>query len=419
MAQNSLRDWIAVLSEAGAKIAPVPGLRAAAEAAGRRLELEMQSGDLAMLSDLEDMLNRSPKPNRDFTRLTVCHIPQLEDVPSAPVPSGEGDGAPERQPYARQPHDLAVLPPVPPWGFMATNHETLRKTAVVPIHWKSTDGSPPTMRTWKAWRAGLIDTIDAMLWPVYKPDRASWCSSAVAKLFEADFQLLAQLHWNLRLPIDARYPTKLVHNDLYMEEDDPNKPFGTGYERHDPTVPPLVLDGLTTVLIAGMGDKVGSLDLQLMAIFQRPRPYQVAFIQNRPDFSYVSARTGSTPSLVNGHALHALVAGCTACVAYAEHLSPRSVEVLQQFTVDIGDRRVFAGVNYPSDNLASWLVALSLIPHVFSGEQIKVANGFLWSAISSKSQVFAATSAYKDSEGNSPYSKILGELARLGAASAL
>ena len=117
--------------------------------------------------------------------------------------------------------------------------------------------------------------------------------------------------------------------------------------------------------------------------------------------NYVSARTGSTPSLVNGHALHALIAGCTAFIAYAEHLSPRSVEVLQQFSVDVGDRRVFAGVNYPSDNLASWFVALNLIPYVFAGEQSEAAKRFLWSAISSKSKVFAATSAYKDAEGNS------------------
>lgn len=414
MAQNSLRDWVAVLGEAGVKIAPVPGLRAAAEAAGRRLDLEMEPGDLATLSDLEDMLNRAPKANRDFNRMIVCHIPQLEDVPSVPVPVGDHDDALTQQPYARQPHDLASLPPLPPWGIMAANHESLRKSAVVPIHWKPTDGSSPTMQKWNAWLARLIDVIDSTLWPVYKPDRASWCSASVARLFEADFQLLAQLHWNLRLPIDARYPTKLVHNDLYAEEDDPHKEFGSAYERYDPTVPAFVLDGIISVLIAGMAGKVGSLDLQLMAIFQRPRPYQVSFIQNRQDFNYVSARTGSTPSLVNGHALHALIAGCTAFIAYAEHLSPRSVEVLQQFSVDVGDRRVFAGVNYPSDNLASWFVALNLIPYVFAGEQSEAAKRFLWSAISSKSKVFAATSAYKDAEGNSAYTKILEELTRLG-----
>ena len=37
-----------------------------------------------------------------------------------------------------------------------------------------------------------------------------------------------------------------------------------------------------------------------------------------------------------------------------------------QYAVDFGDRRVFAGVHYPSDNLASWVAVLRLIPWVFS-----------------------------------------------------
>jgi hypothetical protein len=413
MGEVSLRDWLALLSEAGVKFSAGSrsgsGLRTAVEAAAGRVELTLESGDLAILSDLEDMLSPSPKPNRDFNRRVVCHIQQLEDVPTAPVPEDDGGRIQTRQ-YT----DPSVTPTLPPFGRMEEKLEAASNNAVVPIHWKPTDGSSVTMRKWREWRKGLIDGIASMLWPVYVPGGAPWGSPSVGKLLEADFQLLNTLHWQLGMPIDARYPTKVVHGELFTEEDDGATPFGTGYDRYDPTVAPLVSRGLPTVLIAGMADKVGTLDLQLKQVFQRPRPYQVALLQDRTNYSYRWARTGNTPSLVSGHCLQASIAGCTAYVAFAESMTEGSMELLQQFTVDVGDRRVFAGIHYPSDNLASWYVALNLVQFVFDVKHRGMARQFLALALS-KSKVFAAVNAYKDSEGNSPYRKIIDAINGLGA----
>jgi len=58
---------------------------------------------------------------------------------------------------------------------------------------------------------------------------------------------------------------------------------------------------------------------------------------------------------------------------------------LEQYGVDIGDRRVFAGVHYPSDNLASWIIGLRLVNEVCPNREV---GRFLATAIQSKSWIF-------------------------------
>jgi hypothetical protein len=408
MAQIGLRDWFALLSEAGVKFSSDSGLRAAVESAARRLDVELAPEDLAGLTYMEDALGPFVR-TRDFSRLVVCHIPQAEDVPHRDVPDDETTRSVRR---GSEVTEVALSP----WGRMEQKLETLISTAEVPIDWKPADGSNVTGKKWRKWRDGLVSVIDTMLWPVYQKGGASWSTPHVAKLFDADFALLLRLGEDLILPIDGFYPSRKVHNDFFKEEDDANIEFGTSYEQYDPTWPAHCLKGLTSVLIAGMADKVGTLDLQLKQVFQRPRAYQVALLQGRGDFAYRWARTGNTPSLVSGHCLQASLAGCTAYIAYRDEISADSIDVLRQFTVDVGDRRVFAGVHYPSDNLASWYVALNLAPLVFDGEHGIAARHFLWSAISRKSKVFAAINAQVAADPGSPYKKIVEEIKRLGSA---
>jgi hypothetical protein len=416
MGQISLRDWVALLSEAGVTFSSGAGLRGAAEAAAQRLDVKLEPEDLATLSAMEDELSPGAPRMGTFASWAVCHIPAVEQIPHRPDPGG-GDGI-----HPRMLNKSSAPPlPLPPWGQMDETLETFRIEAVIPIDWMPADGSPPTGKQWGKFIEDLTTGIGSMLWPPYTPgDTSAWSTPAIAKLFEADFKLLGDLHFNLGMPINAYYPTKFVHSDFFKEEDDASIEFGTGYERYDPTLAPTVLKSFTTVLIAGMADKVGSLDLQLKHVFQRPRAYQVALIQNRSDFNYRQGRTANTPSLVSGHCLQSTIAGCTAYVAFIEDLdkgNPRSVETLQQFTVDIGDRRVFAGIHYPSDNLSSWYTALTLVPRVFPKLRDRVlAKEFLWEAISQRSEVFKAIKAYKDSQGNSPYTAIVKEIERLGAA---
>ena len=62
---------------------------------------------------------------------------------------------------------------------------------------------------------------------------------------------------------------------------------------------------------------------------------------------------------------------------------------LLQLAVDIGDRRVFAGIHYPSDAIASWIVVKTLADHVFRNSEVK---GLLLEAIKTRSEVYAKLS---------------------------
>jgi hypothetical protein len=67
------------------------------------------------------------------------------------------------------------------------------------------------------------------------------------------------------------------------------------------------------------------------------------------------------------------------------HLTDANWEALEQFAVDIGDRRVLARVHYPSDLLSSWLMVMGMANYVFSTREVK---NHLWAAISKRSQMY-------------------------------
>jgi hypothetical protein len=72
--------------------------------------------------------------------------------------------------------------------------------------------------------------------------------------------------------------------------------------------------------------------------------------------------------MISGHCLDGCLAGTW--VAWylkseadgVDHLDWTRVRpAMQQWVVDIGDRRVMAQIHYPSDNIGSWWVALSFL----------------------------------------------------------
>jgi hypothetical protein len=152
---------------------------------------------------------------------------------------------------------------------------------------------------------------------------------------------------------------------------------------------------------------------------QRPRPYQTAWqwAQKEP-FEYLVATTAVTPSLVSGHALQGAIALATV-VVHLEHqlkqpLSTDLLEKLQRYFIHVGDRRVFAGVHYPSDNLSSWFTVLRLLRRMkFDADaqpavQSARAREVLWSAIENHSPVWGAMVAAADH--GSPYQEAVDRL---------
>lgn len=149
----------------------------------------------------------------------------------------------------------------------------------------------------------------------------------------------------------------------------------------------------------GNGNKLPEV-LGLKDLFQRPRPNAAAVALGVHGFRWVTAHrnihTGQHPAFPSGHCMQGILGGCN---VYAHLLATGVVpttaerEALQQYMVDWGDRRVFAGVHYMTDNIASWTLMRRMIPHLFKAPQIlDLAVG----AITSRSRVFADVIAHFD-----------------------
>jgi hypothetical protein len=302
---------------------------------------------------------------------------------------------------------------LPPWGQMDALMQGLMRARPIPEAWRPiTAGN--TEQQWHLWRDGLIQDLNSLLWPTFVPAQGTWSRPPSAALMDADFTLMDSLKSQLDEPIRGRAAGETKHRTLFDEEDDDYLLFGHKYERYDPGLPQYLRDGLTHILWNGYDRKLGSLHLQLKQAFQRPRAYQVAIIQNRK-FEHLRSRLAATPSLVSGHCLQGCMAGVSAYVLFGASVDFASVGVLGQFTVDVGDRRVFAGVHYPSDNLASWYTALKLLPHVVDHSMLASARSFLWDAISSKSIVYQEVRAHVDADPKSPYKEAVAAIEQAAA----
>lgn len=127
---------------------------------------------------------------------------------------------------------------------------------------------------------------------------------------------------------------------------------------------------------------------------QRPRPWTAAETLEIDGFRWAVANgfthTGVHPSLLSGHCIQGVLGGCSVLEALLDggaEIEAHVLESIQQYMVDWGDRRVFAGVHYMTDNIASWTLARQIIPYLFRHpDQIEA---IAVDAIVGKSQVFS------------------------------
>lgn len=90
----------------------------------------------------------------------------------------------------------------------------------------------------------------------------------------------------------------------------------------------------------------------------------------------------------SGHSLQGLLMTAGAVdMALSEgiELQEPDIQGLEQFAVDVGDRRVWAGIHYPSDNIASWIVAANVGASVLQHAR---ARSFLVNAVLKRSEVW-------------------------------
>lgn len=302
-----------------------------------------------------------------------------------------------------------------PYGFLNAYYDGL-------------DGELPTpLKATPEKFTALVDSLTAALadqiWPQFDLETGSWQgrakSMAVALTIE-DLALGEQLAKYFTAPVNPKDAIPKTHQDFFLEEDGlvidpyctdvmhPYLPWAGSFFWYDRSMDREVCKRLSKDFDGPGVQESGGLDLALKIRMQRPRPYQVAMQLGYPAFKYQRAHTAATPSLVSGHALESLISGC---YVFRQHrnglLSDACVmDAWVQFMVDVGDRRVFAGVHYPSDSMASWFCALRAVK-TFYGAEVEPVRSFLWNGISKKSRVFAEIERRATEDDASHYKPLL------------
>lgn len=283
---------------------------------------------------------------------------------------------------------------------------------------QSPSNSEP-MRHWREDRPAFDDfikkvgdVIETWIWPSYNKTSGEWegqSAQTALKMTEAELNISVEemqkvglLFRNADTPHHKLPLLKKSHKWHYEVEDlivsrgqrvsefEGNASLFpmSNFVYYDNSVVP---DAMREHFISGAANKYqGTFQLKLR--FQRPRPQQMAYMLNIDDFRWYQARsythTGNHPALISGHCAQGLLISASLLERRLDQEKETDIDVesLAQFSVDFGDRRVFAGVHYPTDNVASWITVLRLCDNVF--ENGKYFKEFFAKAITQKSTVF-------------------------------
>jgi hypothetical protein len=315
----------------------------------------------------------------------------------------------------------------PPWGFMLPDLLSENNPPWIPKDFRLRTCEDPKNRQqiWVDWRTATLERIKDVLWPEYKPATNTWEGPSAAgtrmlDLTNTDLDLLARIQAHpagLEFERPPRSPLRTpdcpVQAKLFQLED--TEQYAESYQHYDGSLfKVMTTDVFSEVRDQGMLRKVASVSIQFKVFFQRPRAYQMAMLLGRPSDIYFFAQSADTPSLSSGHCLQGMLAvgGIIERFLIDGTLdkldcASKSLFALQQWAVDLGDRRVLAGVHYPSDNLASWLIFLRLADRVYFHPDVKKK---LWEAVRKQSYIYREIQLAAGTDKNHPYRPALDEL---------
>ena len=261
-----------------------------------------------------------------------------------------------------------------PYGKLHAAHEAEVRKPRIPGRWLEAR----SREQFDAWIEVVHNQVRDGLWPTWDAAQRTWRGAAAAfmdPLTEWDLRVMAGLAEVLDEPVSPR-GGGLRHVDLFDREDNRGGRPGDGLaEYHALLDPAATRYEPTEIFVTGLQMMCGSTALLLKARFQRPRAFHVAYRRGaNQDVPRLYASTSDTPSMISGHCYEGALAGTWTARRHFMWVRPvadrwREVKPrLQQWVMDIGDRRVMAQVHYPSDNIASWWTALMQL------QQMREAN---------------------------------------------
>jgi hypothetical protein len=260
---------------------------------------------------------------------------------------------------------------LPPFGYMVWHQQDGANSGDCPPKWNAQAGE------WQSWFERVLDVIAQDVWPVYR--NGTWVPSAAAE--NAIAMTLADLaairEFRKSQFYRPRGTTGRYHADYFVGEDLSD---GSGWLSSFGAYCPELVEpafSIKSVFEHGIFDYAHRyLPERFKLHFQRPRPYQASLIlglAGGEPLPHDTATSANTPSLISGHGVQALLVGCVAFEAISRDagLMARNRGRIQAWMTDIGDRRVMAGVHYPTDSLASWIVAAELVDYLFSDSAVR------------------------------------------------
>lgn len=291
---------------------------------------------------------------------------------------------------------------LPPYGLLSNEYQVALSDKPM-LDWQGS--SAQYQRFIKEMRRDIATHI----WPAYDYRRGKW-KGAASEFAEAatKAELKICIDRFQRAGILERYPQAcdslpepFRRNHLWhfrvedgQEHQEPfldalaSKTSINNYLYYDPSYDP---DVFVSVFLGQARRKIHGL-FDFKPYFARPRPHQVASIYGLDKFqtriAEIGRHTGLHPALISGHSVQGILLSSLVLETWLDAGEPsrESTEQLGWYAVDLGDRRVFAGVHYPTDNIASWILSLRLIPRAYRHTD-KILS-FALNAITQKSLVY-------------------------------
>lgn len=274
----------------------------------------------------------------------------------------------------------------PPYGTLARPYAAQILQPRVPDHYTAN-------ADWAEFMSDTVAEINAVLWPTWDYSACQWTApdhERMLALTQADFAVLDTIGFdppalsrNVLSPDGVAWLT--TQEAFFLDEDADD--LGVRAPTYTASMQSSFAQGFSERMRSALRAKVGTASMEAKARLQRPRAYQISAMLGL-EFSWTTGASSMSPSMSSGHSLQGLLMTAGAIDMWLEagnEISDSTIGGLEQFAVDVGDRRVYAGIHYPSDNLASWLIAARLAPHVLRTE---TAKAFVANAVLERSEVW-------------------------------
>jgi len=277
-------------------------------------------------------------------------------------------------------------------------------TNIVMKAWRPSLSQEDRVKSFNAWRQERLDEFVACLWPRFDAASRTWVGPAksfASGLTELEIRVMIDAFMDSSDILQTKPSSPLGTDDIgnhlkhYKYEDEKPHPPGENYRYYDRTLSFEENTDFKYVMIKAIsaGTSIGRKaagHFWFKNQMQRPRPLHAAMhFRLEEHFKSELSERGQHPSIVSGHCFQGIMMACAVLESWMMSDTKPSqdrIGSLAQYMVDFGDRRVFAGVHYPTDNVASWVLALSLIPEVFDDPQPIL--DFLREAVTTRSIVF-------------------------------